>query len=451
MSELESKTIMVSLVFTNEVVEVSGNCGCIFIRELLDCCDSHNNKFKIFKHSKLFKKFILNNFETKNLRNYNSEQFEELFLEFGYYGYTKGINKLRRLYKKIILERVRNTKSIRKLFRKNIHRVKCTKALCSNPNVTGKFIEKMGILDMKEISMSETLPFSFIKKHLEELISNNFYSGSLANNKNLNEDFFGTFKKYVNWRSLSTREDFSERFFSKYIKRFNMFQLIKNPAISEAFVRKHEVYIRETITTQMMWSNPNLSETFVNERLDEVDWDTLVANNQVLDEKFYMKHQHKLDNNEIIGNMAANSKISLEYIMSNVNEHLMDDEYFWHCIFRRRSDLKLEFLEKYFKKIGLEICLNSNVPIEFFLKYPQFQNNYFFQDNSLATSEMLHSYIKRIPDWSIDWNIISRSPACDEAFVEIYKNEIDWHGIIRNKFRAEKQVDWNQDPLSKYL
>jgi hypothetical protein len=161
-----------------------------------------------------------------------------------------------------------------------------------------------------------------------------------------------------------------------------MFQLIKNPAISEAFVRKHEVYIRETITTQMMWSNPNLSETFVNERLDEVDWDTLVANNQVLDEKFYMKHQHKLDNNEIIGNMAANSKISLEYIMSNVNEHLMDDEYFWHCIFRRRSDLKLEFLEKYFKKIGLEICLNSNVPIEFFLKYPQFQNNYFFQDNS---------------------------------------------------------------------
>ena len=137
--------------------------------------------------------------------------------------------------------------------------------------------------------------------------------------------------------------------------------------------------------------------------------------------------------------------------MSNVNEHLMDDEYFWHCIFRRRSDLKLEFLEKYFKKIGLEICLNSNVPIEFFLKYPQFQNNYFFQDNSLATSEMLHSYIKRIPDWSIDWNIISRSPACDEAFVEIYKNEIDWHGIIRNKFRAEKQVDWNQDPLSKYL
>ena len=71
MSELEEKTIMVELGFVNEVVEVSGDSGCIFIKELLDCCNSHNNKFKIFKNSKLFKKFILNSFTKKDLRKYS--------------------------------------------------------------------------------------------------------------------------------------------------------------------------------------------------------------------------------------------------------------------------------------------------------------------------------------------------------------------------------------------
>ena len=463
MSELDEKTIMVELGFVNEMVEVSGDCGCIFIKELLDCCNSHNNKFKIFKHSKLFKKFILNNFEKKDLRKYSIEEFEELFLEFGYYGYEKGIRKLRRLYKKIILERFRNTKSVRKLFKENFKKVSDPN-LCTNPNITGKFIDEMGISSLLEISISTTLPFSYIKKYLDVLLADRFYSDNLANNKSLKEDFFGTFKKYVDWSILSSREDFSEKFFEKYIKRCNLIRLIQNPVISEAFIRKHEVYINNKVGSQMIWMNPNLSQTFVNERIEQIYWDFVAKHNRVLDEKFYMKHEGDFEGEDFIPvllNMASNDTISLDYVMTHANITfiknrffnkfaLSEDRFFWEQILKR-DKLTVKFLETHLNEISqTDITYNSNIPTEFFLKYPQFQNVNFLLFNSSATSEMLYSYVEKMGNATV-WSRISSSPLCDEEFIKKYKDNIDWSMLCFNKFRAEKQVDFSKDPLVKYL
>ena len=451
MSELESKTIMVSLFFTNVVVEVSGDCGCIFIRELLDCAD-HTSQFFLNKKSTFFKSFILDNFNKKDLKNYTVEEFEKMFIEFGYYGYEKGIRKLRKIYKKIILERVRNTKSVRKLFREFIVKGNPS-GLCSNPNVTGKFIEKMGIFDILEVSLSETLPLSFIKKHLEQILSNHMYADSLGGNMKLKESFFSTFKKYINFSYVSSRTDFSEAFFDKYIKRCDLFQLMKNPVISEAFIRKHENKIKQrpSLHSDIIWRNPNLSEEFVTERIDEVDWKVLADYNKMLDERFYMKHQDKIrDFQEVLHYMTYNSIISLDYIIKNASERTLNSEYFWYHIFGR-EDLTLEFLEKYMDKISHKIYANANAPIEFFLKYPRFQNASFFAYNSLATTEMLNEYAERnqIGDYAI--KCISESPACDEAFIRKYKNQVDWNKVFSNKFRAEKKVDFSKDPLVKYL
>ena len=463
MSELEEKTIMVELGFVNEVVEVSGDSGCIFIKELLDCCNSHNNKFKIFKNSKLFKKFILNSFTKKDLRKYSIEQFEELFLEFGYYSYTKGINKLRRLYKKIILERFRNTKSVRKLFRENFKKVSDGN-LCMNPNVTGKFIDKMGISSLLEISLSTTLPFSYLKKYLDVLLSDRFYSNNLVNNKSLKEDFFGTFKKYVDWSVLSSREDFSEKFFEKYIKRCNLVRLIQNPVISEAFIRKHEKYIVNKVGSHKIWMNPNLSETFVNERFEQIYWDFVAKYNKILDENFYMKHEGDFKGEDFIPallNMASNTTISLDYVMNHANNILIknrffdkvslsEDRYFWEQILKR-DKLTVKFLETHLNEISqTDITYNSNIPTEFFLKYPQFQTADFLLFNSSATTEMLYSYVEKMGK-ATAWSRISSSPLCDEKFIRKYKDNIDWSMVCFNKFRAEKQVDFSKDPLVKYL
>ena len=459
MSELEEKTIMVELGFVNEVVEVSGDSGCIFIKELLDCCNSHNNKFKIFKNSKLFKKFILNSFTKKDLRKYSIEQFEELFLEFGYYGYTKGINKLRRLYKKIILERFRNTKSVRKLFRENFKKVSDGN-LCMNPNVTGKFIDKMGISSLLEISMSTTLPFSYLKKYLHIFLADRFYSNNLVNNKSLKENFFGTFKKYVDWSVLSSREDFSEKFFEKYIKRCNLVRLIQNPAISESFIRKHEVYIINKIGSQMIWMNPNLTERF-----EQIYWDFLTRYNKVLDEKFYMKHEGDFKGEDfvpILINMASNTTISLDYVINHANTTLIKnrffikfalslDRYFWEQILKR-NNLTVEFLEAHSNQIIKQgnLTFNSNIPTEFFLNHPEFQSAEFLVFNSSATSEMLYSYVEKMGK-AAEWSRISSSPLCDEEFIRKYKDNIDWRVLCFNKFRAEKDVDFSKDPLVKYL
>ena len=170
----------------------------------------------------------------------------------------------------------------------------------------------------------------------------------------------------------------------------------------------------------MIWTNPNLSQTFVNERIHNVHWEYLASTNKVLNETFYMEHLDKFNIEELVGNMVVNSAINLNYIIDNASEDLLNDGHFWYNVFQR-DDVTLEFIEKHFDILltfETGICNNPKVPIEFFIKYPQFQIQDFFINNNVATPQMLFDYIRQTGGY-INWYKISSSSGCDETVLEL--------------------------------
>ena len=83
---------------------------------------------------------------------------------------------------------------------------------------------------------------------------------------------------------------------------------------------------------------------------------------------------------------------------------------------------KIEETSKKDRKTGEEVTTKKTVkvkePIEFFIKYPQFQIQDFFINNNVATPQMLFDYIRQTGGY-INWYKISSSSGCDETVLEL--------------------------------
>jgi hypothetical protein len=241
------------LIFNNKTIHINNNCGCLFLKVLLDC--DENKNVKIDKTSDFFENYILKkNLYFVNLKDYTNEQIEELFHEFGYYGATEQIHRLRVITKRIIKYKRENIEQVENFLEKHIInnielRMKYEHSLFTNPNL-----------------------FT-IEKYINENNFNAFiYNMSLT--EDVIEDFLDTLKSMgkfdnnLSWLGISINPNLSEKFHRKYIDKVNWWHFNYN--------------------------NKNISENFYDDNSEKVSW-TKISTNCKLSKEFIEKYKDKLD------------------------------------------------------------------------------------------------------------------------------------------------------------
>lgn len=452
-----SNTIILN--FNNETIEITDDCGCIFIKELLTC-DNHENKFNIPRDSTLFKNFILNNgLEYTDVSEYTTNEFETLFQEFGYYGAEKQLDLLRKMYKKTITGRMVNKKSVQNLLSRFPENIKHLK-IYINPNIDRKFLEEYK-MDKKfdQTCKCLFLEESYYNKHSKQFSFDNWQS--ISSNENIPESFLRRNIFKLNFREVSKHKNLSEKFFNDFLPQMTWLYLAPNPSISEEFIVKYEDRIPEDLN-YVKFENPNISEKFIEDRKDEIeDW-TIFQMHPSLSAEFIEKHAGKIFDiiNQDFGIVSeADYNISTFQIFHNHKnpnltiefflrlKHLLGPEKnFWSTICFRKN-LPRCFLDQNIEKFNWKILSrNSTIPEDFFIKNFDRVNIKYLSSNPAMSESFIRKNIELF-----DMNGLSKNPNLSEAFFVEHILQINVNNLFLNPFRAYKTVDFNRDILSNYL
>ena len=447
------------LNFNNETIEINDDCGCIFIKELLTC-DNHENKFNIPRDSTLFKNFILNNgLEYTDVSEYNTNEFEILFQEFGYYGAEKQLDLLRKMYKKTITGRMVNKKSVQNLLSRFPENIKHLN-IYRNPNIDRKFLEQYKIdKNFDYTSKCVFLEESYYNKHSKQFSFHNWQI--ISSNENIPESFLRRNIFKLNFRDVSKHKKLSEEFLNEFLPQMSWENLGTNPSVSEEFIVKYENRIPEDLN-YVKFENPNISEKFIEDRKDEIeDW-TVFQKHPLLSTEFFVRHAEKIFDiiNQDFGIVSeADYNISTFQIFHNHKNHnltielflrlkhlLGPEKNFWSAICLRKN-LPRWFLEQNIEKFNWKILsCNSSIPEDFFIKNFDRVNIKFLSSNSAMSERFIRKNIELF-----DMDGLSKNSSLSEAFFVEHILQINVDNLFLNPFRAYKTVDFSQDILSKYL
>ena len=218
------------------------------------------------------------------------------------------------------------------------------------------------------------------------------------------------------------------------IKKINSSELLKNPNISEEFIKK---YIINNQINDTDWSylceNTNLSEQFFEtyEKLGVLDWRSLCKNTN-LSEEFFKIHIQKIKHE------------SWFYLCKNPN---MSEEFFETCNLKifweslcQNTNMSEEFFERHLLK-GLKLnwkslCLNTNISEKFFERHLDKiseKDCYSLCRNTNLSEAFFERHIN-----NVIWSPLSRNTNMSEEFFERHINNIVWSSVCENTNLSEK-------------
>lgn len=104
----------------------------------------------------------------------------------------------------------------------------------------------------------------------------------------LNDNIIMRFSKYINWIIRSSHYDFNEDMLRMYQHRGDWCRILKRKQFSEAFVRENVLNFNECWGVISKFQV--LSEQFINDYADKLDWDFILSHQKVSD-KFIADHE----------------------------------------------------------------------------------------------------------------------------------------------------------------
>jgi hypothetical protein len=324
------------------------------IKKLLQCKilkQQHNRTCNIFE------KYILKNLDS-NFRTYLKETdtfFESLFLEFKYFGYDIGTEKLKIIVRKILSYKLRNLEKVEKFF------IKYKKIIPSvylshfdNPVIPEEVYEYHYKNFKSSAAEHPNISLDFLLRH-RELLENNEISG----NPNLTEEFC---EQYLltrkNFRFTHINCKFSDQFLKKHLDRFSKNNLLMSPFVSEKFIEDN--FEMECPNINYILSRKNLSYEFIEKHKSKLNWDIIWYSRFPLDLEFIEKYFDKVN----LSTLCTKEYLPLEFIEkyeSKFSPEQIKD------IIRHNQNINEKFYEKYFESIDwCSIYLNKNIKQSFF-------------------------------------------------------------------------------------
>lgn len=134
----------------------------------------------------------------------------------------------------------------------------------------------------------------------------------------------------------------------------------------------------------------------------------------------YFKNNYK-DNNYALECYFSNKNVTMEFLEEFLEEIDWNDIVF-------NSYLPLEFIEKYSDRIDWRfIWHNKNITIEFIEKYIKKVNWDVLSENKCLTLEFIEKHMDKL-----DWHGICKNSCITIEFVEKYIDKIDWYSLSMN-------------------
>ena len=408
---LDEKTIIlesISLSFDNEIVEVNGDCGCLYLRGLWSLIQEENKlDVKVCFDSYNFKNYILRcGLETDDFFNFTEDNFEKMFIEFGFFGAEKQLVLLEKICKKVLMEQKTGSREVRTFIGKILQEKKCVdsyffpnwKGLNNNPNFDSEFFgEHPEYISYPELCKNEALDESFFNKHrskleddecwknlffnrsislkyiktfMDEKNKDNFFNIEKSNRDDLNECFMEENKNFLNMKHMLVCGNFNAEYLEKLVPDINTNWwwgfLASNKYLSKQFIIK---YLKKLKKYPHFWANPCVTLDIIENNIETVIWHK-IANNINITSDFIRKYFHNLNAHGICTNPSVTEEILTEF---------QDELKSCTFVYGSKGKLSNKFLNdnKHNPKMMNAFCLNPNVPIEFF---KQNQNLIYFYD-----------------------------------------------------------------------
>lgn len=264
--------------------------------------------------------------------------------------------------------------------------------LCSNKTIPlsffEKYIEKLPLLNFKNLSFRKDLNVSFIEKFPQFLESHAIFENVY--------DFTPSFLErndifpHINWHYLFENEHVEISFFEKYISKIESKILTKIEHLPFWFVKKYKNKFKNGI----IFSHSEITISFIMKNFSRINWSYL-SQNESLPLSFFEKYTEKCD---------------------------------WEKILLR-SDLTFEFCEKYKEYLSPYFgAWNENIPLSFLIKNPEMiQLGHLFCFNPKITISFLEKFGKKYHYKELIFNF----PFEYQFFLE---NKIHSFSLLKNDF-----------------
>ncbi len=425
------------LIFNNKTIELKENeeCfnDCIFLKELLDC--DQNQNVTLDKESLFFENFILNNtLHLENFSKYNNKNFEDLFLEFGYYGYEKGIKQLRKIVKPYILRELANSKEVEQFFLDYPKFIKWPDII-QNPNISETFIEKL--IEQKEkvhwgyvASLGKYSEY-FFRKYIER-----FPDGSICCNEDIPEECFSRLIKEIelnsdDWKRISFRINITEKFVEENIENITFKKLLYKHNISAEFLIKHFDRIVWDCSKYLMLYTGN-RELYIKYIKDQK------LQQKCFDDKATIEEMEEIMNSDdgVLIHAITKTTVPLEFFTKHI---LKFKNISWFYICQKRKDLNMKFLETHINIVDFPaLSQNKNIPLDFLYKY--IENKPFCWKSLCLNTGIPESFFMKYID-KIIWIKLCRNTNISEKFFTKYRKFVDIRELSSNKNISETFIN----------
>ena len=456
MSELESKTIMVSLVFTNEVVEVSGEDykgKCKLIQVLLeDNSNVEKIEISVNFNSEYFRRFVMNDELERTELNvpfslnlepgpfiefvgYSDIIFESMFIQLGYFGADDAIILLRNIVKKIIRYRYIDHKSVERFFLRNIDHLE---NIWQNPNISDEFVRANATFRRCDES-----DFQMISK-----------------NESISVDYLYEKASIINYRSIS-RRNLPIWFIDKYAGRLHWIDICE-------FSDLGEDYINSLPEHRKIWkslaANQYLSESFIEANIANgniiLDTDiNYLLKNKGLSEKFFLKY---VDSLKFCRNFCAHPNLTADFYTNIINNHFQVSLN-WDSLCCHPS-LPQSFFEQHKQLISgsniFRLAKNPNVSLDFIKKtfktdiINSSQFKFHLYQNPQMDEKNIKQLISEEKDKNVCWNGLIMNSSISEVFISKHKylfGESEFKNVVHNTFRFNHKINYKAHRLGQYL
>lgn len=291
------------------------------------------------------------------------------------------------------------------------------------------------------ISYHQKLSENFIREFQDKV---SWKSISFA--QELSEDFIQEFQDEVDWRDISTYQDLSEDFIRKHQNKVNWSEISRTQNLSENFIRE----FKDKIDWQWSELYKNLSEDFLVEFQDKVSFDLLFIHKSLSEKTLYEYADWFVANQRYLWDILIYQNLSEDFIRD------FQDEVDWDYI-SKYQQLSEDFIREFKNEVDWYFMsiyqkLSEGFIQEFNLVIPDTCWLY-------KTTEWKESYIRENTNYSIEDGIIIAYKSTAKGGYSIhnlqYKYEIgkeytsraDFNSNIPNSFGLSA---WTRENALRY-
>ena len=256
-------------------------------------------------------------------------------------------------------------------------------------------------------------PDSFSKKRIDNMCTEDV----------LDEQFIRKYADYLNWRIISSTQDFSNEMVQDFYDRIDWYYFFQH-----SWKKINEDWIREFADiidwTQVCKADYKFSKQFLREFKDKIEWDTY-ARWQGIDQNMMVEMKNYVDFSDCLLHEKFDEEFLERYLAGFVGKN-WDYHYGWIMIARTQK-LSEKFIDKWKKEINwLEVCENQTLSTQFMRDHVQ----YLDWETICVFQKLNEDFIKDHLDHFKKDDLVVRQNLSQDFIREYLADNVDWIGDL---------------------